>query len=176
MSHSRSAPRNKAEFRLRQLLGEFGNRIRVWREPATAMLHHSGPFGLRSVVPGGAFHPGVPRDKLMELWTPQHTVDEGFVDEHRIMNAEVCRDPDLRLFYSLERTDMRTGLRRSGQEARGLRARMLLEAYCWPSSLEDIRELLDAYPNAAIEFSLADRAVGVLPHRNHVVWEVREDY
>jgi hypothetical protein len=55
----------------------------------------------------------------------------------------------------------------------GLRARALLRSVLTPSSLDDFEAVWDQYPHDIIEFSAFDIKVGTLPHRNHVIWEVR---
>jgi hypothetical protein len=54
-----------------------------------------------------------------------------------------------------------------------LTTRVLLEHFMDASSREDLRELLDQYPDSAIEFSCFSVNVGVFPHRNTLFWEVR---
>lgn len=56
----------------------------------------------------------------------------------------------------------------------GLLARSLLRHYCDPASVDCIYELLDLYPDHAIEFSAFRVPVGTVPHRNTVIWEVRD--
>lgn len=59
------------------------------------------------------------------------------------------------------------------KRATGLRAQMILKELLWPSSYDDLMDLIDLFPEHVIEFGAHTRAVGVLPHRNTVVWEVR---
>jgi hypothetical protein len=54
----------------------------------------------------------------------------------------------------------------------GLRAKMLLERYLDPSSLECVEDLLNEWPDHVIEFTAFDRTLGTL-RRNTVIWEVR---
>jgi hypothetical protein len=51
--------------------------------------------------------------------------------------------------------------------------RAILKAYLWPADLENVERLLDEYPGHTIEFSACDRACGVEPDCNTIVWEVR---
>ncbi len=59
------------------------------------------------------------------------------------------------------------------EHAYGLTAQHWLQSTAWPSSYDDLMELLDCYPDGVVEFSIFSTAVGKLPHRNHVIWEVR---
>jgi hypothetical protein len=55
----------------------------------------------------------------------------------------------------------------------GIQALGLLKASLWPCSYSDLEELWELHPDAIIEFGAYDCAVGVLPHRNTIIWECR---
>jgi hypothetical protein len=42
-----------------------------------------------------------------------------------------------------------------------------------PSSRDDLDALFDLYPDAAVEFACFPHNLGIFPHRNTVIWEVR---
>lgn len=64
-------------------------------------------------------------------------------------------------------------LRNGWQHSHGVTARMLLRQHLWPSDLDCLDELLELYPDHVVELSAFERAVGVVPCRNTVTWEVR---
>lgn len=49
----------------------------------------------------------------------------------------------------------------------------ILAQHLNPNSMDDLRILLDQYPEHVIEFSVLDRCFGTVPHRNAIIWEVR---
>ena len=59
------------------------------------------------------------------------------------------------------------------RRAYGIRALEILRHFVPENDLNDIRALIDAYPRHVVEFSVADRCVGKIPHRQAVIWEVR---
>lgn len=42
-----------------------------------------------------------------------------------------------------------------------------------PSSYDDLQSLFDLYPDATVEFSVYSCHLGNIPHRNTIIWEVR---
>lgn len=60
-----------------------------------------------------------------------------------------------------------------GCHVEGTRARAVLEQYLNPNSLDDLKELLGTYPGHVVELTTLDRCYGTEPHRNTVIWEVR---
>jgi len=94
--------------------------------------------------------------------------------DHRLaIQGEMRRTVQgLYLFYSMAKLPMREALK-DGKHAEGLRAKMMLEHFCDPSSLNDIYWLLDKYEDASLEFTTWSCCFGTLPNRNTVVWEVR---
>ena len=68
---------------------------------------------------------------------------------------------------------MRIALQNNSKHYLGLSAKLVLEKFLDPASVEDIYTLARNYENAVIEFSCYDENVGVFPHRNTVIWEVR---
>ncbi len=49
----------------------------------------------------------------------------------------------------------------------------VLRHYLWPSDYDDLMATLDAYPDHVVELTACDRAIGVCPNRNTIIWEVR---
>lgn len=50
----------------------------------------------------------------------------------------------------------------------------LLRSILNANSYDDVSDLLDRYPDHVVEFSALDSCFGLIPHRNHIVWEVRK--
>lgn len=170
--------RTKAEFYRRWHAGLLGNRPRTWSSPAKlAASGWAGRVGIRSAQKGGPClcHLSVYQALMFaETWPCTPTFSEAMPDDLLLLQGEVARLPGgLHLTYSTVRgLTMRKALRRP-QRAAGLEAKLLLDRCLWPSSRDDLAALLDLYPDAVIEFGVHDCAVGVLPNRNAVVWEVR---
>jgi hypothetical protein len=68
---------------------------------------------------------------------------------------------------------MRTALSLENRHAENSVAVAILRHFLDGSSYDDLVDLLDLYDGAAIEFSVCDRPVGDLDHRNTIFWEVR---
>lgn len=55
----------------------------------------------------------------------------------------------------------------------GVAARMVLRRHLNENSLSDVTDLLEKYPDHILEISTVDRCIGTVPHRDHIVWEIR---
>lgn len=55
----------------------------------------------------------------------------------------------------------------------GVQARMVLRRHLNENSLDDVAELMEQYQDHVLELSAVDRCIGIVPHRNHIVWELR---
>jgi hypothetical protein len=77
---------------------------------------------------------------------------------------------DLR--YSNDKVPMRKAMDKC-LHAKGLTARMMLEHHMDSASLDDLKDLLDTYPGAVVEFTTLSEDLGLVPRRNTVFWEVR---
>lgn len=146
-------------------------------------------WGVRSGLAGG--------DKRMRLNVPSRDVPDLYrewfpsgggnlspmVDHAAVLKAEVFESDfapfGLNLFYVPPdktvryRQPWREAFREHGKQVRGLAVWKILEAYLWPSDLEDLRALLERFPGHVVEFTACDRAMGIVPNRNTVFWEVR---
>jgi hypothetical protein len=126
----------------------------------------------------------VPLDKIpyeIEEWKKQGmkekdiSFNETMPDEHIAIQGEIMKSENgIYLLYSTLKTQMNTALKEKPEHAFGLKANILLKENLWPSSLADVEALLDLYPDSVIEFSAYEIAVGNLPGRNTVIWEVRD--
>lgn len=102
------------------------------------------------------------------------TFNESMPDEALTIQGEVTRAPG-GLYLRCDRTP---GLKMKdamavAKDAWGVHAKLVLDHFLWPNSLDDVEILLDTYPDHVVEFSTYDRAVGDQPRRNTIIWEVR---
>jgi hypothetical protein len=92
----------------------------------------------------------------------------------RRLNGELWRGPGgLYLHHSTAQTHLRAALEQSGRHAENSAALSILRWACCPNSLDDLMTLLDLYQDAVIEFTAYDAEIGDVPHRDCIVWEVR---
>ncbi len=172
--------------------GKLGNKFRTWR--SLEELESSGYNGLCSIRyldPSWPFAKyGVPAKDVgneclkLILYGVDRTVrtdpkklifNEAAPDELLTIQGEIIELPiGLCLYYSALPDRMRIALAKDGKQLIGLSAKMMLEKYLDPNSLEDIRILLDRYSGHGIEFSTYSICVGDISHRNTVIWEVRQ--
>lgn len=175
--------RSKAEFYRLWHAGLLGNKPRTWANLAQLFASgYPGPVGIRTVgVSGGKVRYRVPLEEVaavVHTWPGTPTFSEPMPDHLRLIQGEVMNGTNgLELTYSLANDGtglpmMREAMRRP-ERATGIVAAVLLTHYLWPASLEEIRRLLEDYPDSVIEFGAHDCAVGELPRRNTVIWEVR---
>jgi hypothetical protein len=182
------AIRSKAQNYLLYEAGAYGNKLRTWTRFQD--IERSG-YGGRIVmryqgVAGGAQYPRLGeqltlaevRDALA-TWTKLGAqleavaYNEAAPDHALLIQGEVMLSTEhISFFCSDEKTTMRKALQR-GQQIDGVRALCLLRQHLFPSSWEDIQELLERFPDSVIEFSAFAHAVGFLRNRNTVIWEVR---
>lgn len=196
------APRTKKDFYARYIMGGFGNKPRTWADwKELAESDYNGLVTARDMKPGGPCHYRVPaRDiraayKHWQRWKdaenhlyvplPQQRAafspaafryNESMPDEHLVLQGNVWMgERGLRLEYSCEKNiGHRDAVNQPYlKEAEGLLTYSLLRVHLYPSSFEDLMELLDEYEGATIEFSAYSRSVGVIPHRNVIFWECR---
>lgn len=67
----------------------------------------------------------------------------------------------------------RQAFRQGGKQTIGLAAHELLQSWMWDSDYADLLALLERYPDHAVEMTVCSRAVGLIPNRNTIIWEVR---
>jgi len=102
----------------------------------------------------------------------QYRFNEPMPDESLILQGEVVNKcGKLWLAYCRDKVTMRVALGNLTHVV-GLQARMILKGACDATSFVWIEELLERYPNHAIEFSAFEKKVGHL-NLNTVIWEVR---
>lgn len=180
----------KTDFVRRYNAGEFGNRSPSWSTIEEFESCHSTPesltglYHLRNRVAGGPTRYNVSAKTFKDdfLWM---TVEQGvrlrdiYVSEmcptHLTqIQGEVMRTPEgLYLYYSQIKKPMRDSLKEGGREAKGLRAKMLLEHFMDTNSYEWLNTLLDQYPDHVVEFTTLSKCWGTNPGYNTLFWEVR---
>ena len=81
------------------------------------------------------------------------------------------------LLYTKVKKPMNIALAEQTLHAEGLKARLLLKSNMSESSYEDLRALVEVFPeNTVVEFSGYDTFVGNIPGRTMIVWEARGRY
>jgi hypothetical protein len=181
-------PTKSASYRLYHG-GEFGNKLRTWDSLVSVVSSgFSGKIVMRyKGANGGAIYPRLGEHlnlneaaAAVRSWIAagaredQIAYNEAAPDAALILQGEVMLSVEhVSLFWSAERTTMRRAMNR-GRQWEGLRALALLKERLFPSSWEDVNLLLERFPTAVIEFSAYRHAVGNIPGRNAVIWEVRD--
>lgn len=92
-----------------------------------------------------------------------------------LLQGEIVRDERFgyALHYSRVAAPMRAALLAAPENHLGPGALLIVKRLMTPNSYEDLRALLEIYPDAAIEMSIFRRNVGSFPQRNTIFWEVR---
>jgi len=170
--------------------GAFGNQLRVWRTAEDFIdSGYKGNIGLRySGKQFGAPWIGnkIPDDCAVatrEILCEQegyHKEDyyfcEAAPDSMLTLQGEVQRGlTGLDLRYSTKRYNMRKAFELETKHISGVGALYLLQKHLWPTSYDDLQILLDWFPDHVIEFAAFAVALGSVPGRNTVIWEVRKD-
>ncbi len=166
--------------------GLLFNRLNVWN--SVKELLNSGYKGTVSIrYKGGSRGSGfyaysVPVSevrKVVEEWKSKGALEERIVfnesapDEYLTIQGEITYNPQLELFYSTEKKKMNEALK-NGISASGLKARIMLKHYMDPMSYADTMALLEMFPEHVIEFSTYSINLGIIPHRNTIIWEIRK--
>lgn len=104
----------------------------------------------------------------------QIAFNQNMPDKYLTLQGEIMKNENgLFLIYTKVKKPMNLALREKEEYVFGLSALKILKEYLWPSSFSDIEALLDIYSDSVIEFSAYESAVGNIPGRNAVIWEVR---
>lgn len=169
--------------------GEFGNTVPQWfsldkweaERPQAIEL-----WGIRSGLAGGdkRMRLNVPTVEVAGLYREWFPSDGGnispMIDMYAILRAEVWEadiSPCGLMVYFADGYDpadpWRGSFRKYGRTLQGIQALTMLQRHLWPNDLEDLRLTLERFPGHVVELSACSRAVGVIPHRNTIVWEVR---
>lgn len=93
-------------------------------------------------------------------------------NHQRLIQGEVCYNPDICLTYSFVQRPLSDALAQESHHVHGASARAILRSYLRVESIEWLEHLLREFPDAAVEFTEFRTPQGVL--REHlVIWEVR---
>lgn len=168
---------SKAQFYRLYSAGVLGNRSHQWFSLADFLSSgFTGEVGIRSLKAGGRCQyyvkSGEVAERLRQFW-PSDGYNISPMMPPTLLVGEIGCYPDWFLYYSTNGQQMRDALRAAPQWAEGLKARVILKHYMDPHSWGDLQDLMDLYPDAAIEFGVYNQPVGILPHRNTIIWEVR---
>lgn len=169
---------SKKQFYELYLAGHLGNKLRTFASPSE--LRDSRYYGTVTARSTSEHDKTclyrIPWKEAIHL--PKHfCFNEPAPDDQLLIQGEVMRtEAGLYLGYSTERyLPMRIALRKA-KIAQGLKAKLILEHFLSPASYEELMGLLgllERYPDAVVEFSTYDKCLGNLPHRNTIIWEVR---
>lgn len=177
-----TAPTSKIEFYRRYMAGEFGNRPKSWANVDELLADGwpiDKPVSCRNFkVVGGLV---VLAASLEEIRTKNGgTFDDlTFVEpvpHHRnLIQGEISRGlGPLEMSYStrlhVSNRDCRSEF---AKHVSGVEVYILLRHFMFASDFENLMNLLEKFPEAAIEFSTFECCVGVLPMSNTIIWEVR---
>ena len=194
-SPSRPRPPIKNKHQASKLFGQgsFGNYCKQWENAQDVI--DSGYKGLlvlrtRGSGGGGATIYDLTVDQAVRVvkngYCPSIGVDrvpflhginyfnEQLNDDYKrvVIQGEICRLPVGLVFrYSTVNTKMKPAMQKYSREVWGTKALLLLDLCC-ANGHECILDLLDEYPDHVIEFTVFNRACGVLGRRT-IVWEVR---
>jgi len=173
--------KNKKTFYELWRRGRFGNTLRSWADMQSfRAARYTGITGLRDMRPGGTFIKDIPAANVERHFIAEtHVICEAASDERLTIQGEIQLSSycgyDLR--YSIvPGYRMRDGLARFQQHASGLNALCQVRSRMDPASWDDLREILEDYPGAVVEFSCYAMEVGNCRGRNTIFWEVRTDY
>lgn len=186
--------RSKRKFFELWEAGVLGNRTKLFHTLEEALSSGEKQIGFREVgkTGGGAWVLHKQKDSLTRLefevvvaveysiWVAKgrtFIMDNSVPNDHSVMQGEVIRTYNgLESFLAIGRglAPMRITMAQGLHKHRGgAETNVILERYMDPSSRDDLRDIMDLYPDAAVEFTCFDVNVGNLPHRNTIFWEIR---
>lgn len=141
-------------------------------------------WGVRTQVPGGPCRLNCPREEVRETAERPEYRAAGVNISMMIgatypvtLWADVYDSPAGVLVYGVEYPptggSWRALMPIMGRHYEGVAARMLLKRHLNPNSLADVEAVFERWPGHVLELSAVEACIGVVPHRNHVVWELR---
>lgn len=182
----------KQQFYKLWLSGQLGNRLGAWRADGDLTAARRLPWvSIRGTVPNIPMtHPVAACDidstlerlcrtrgrELRDFMVCQGTPDQ--YDPAAVCSLVVQGELTERpggwyFFHSSSKLTMRHALDRHGEHSEGYGVEDYLRRVCTPDSFNDIVDLLEVYPSHIIELAVYTRCLGILPHRNTIIWEVR---
>lgn len=169
---------NKAQMYAAMKAGKFGNTNTHWYALEDYLRSgYPGLVGLRGGTKGWPTRYNLTREEVIALWPdapPGSNISPMLPDQKILLQGEV-KDTEmgLALHCSTVKAPMKTALSTEFLNLYGFNAHMALKRHLWPSDLADLYILLNQYPGHVVEFSSYSVPVGCIPHRNTVIWEVR---
>ena len=176
-----AAPTNKFDFYRRYLVGEFGNRPKSWANYEELMSSGwkgdliscrnfkvvGGLVCLANTLDEIRYKNGGSFDDLTFVEPVPHYLN--------LIQGEICRNlGPLEMSYSTRLNVSNRDCRApDARHVSGVAIMILLRHFMFASDFEHLMDLIDRYPEAAIEFSVFECCVGVLPMSNTIIWEVR---
>lgn len=177
---------SKRDFVPRYAAGEFGNASPTWMD-LFKFIEEADPrelYHLRNgAVAGGMTYYKQTYLQAIKRWREAENRGDWYcsmqvpsrVEQSLLLQGEVILTPwsGINLLYSRVKEPMRTALATHSESSQGIIAVSLLRWALCPNSYEWLQELLDRYPEHAVEFSAYERRWGTLPNFNTLFWEVR---
>lgn len=168
--------------------GEFGNTVPMWFSAwrwLESQSENNYPYwGIRTLTPGGPCLLNCPAYETYGVARKYelngHSVNiSPMIDRITTVTmwANLWDSPSGLVLECIENPPKRGSWRElmpiQAKTYTGTAAKMRLERHLNPNSLDDLRILIDQYPNAVYEFSAMASCFGTVPGRNAVIWEVR---
>jgi hypothetical protein len=166
--------------------GRFGNTVPAFpdltswlaREPRWA----APAWGVRSLVSGDPrMRLNLPTEAVVEYCRTAFGADpytiSPMVDPWLTWRAEIFDSPTgLACRHVVGRPELpwRRAFAECGETLARPGARFWLRAFLNPNSHDDLMDLFDHYPGHVVELTALGRCYGTVPHRNAIVWEVRD--
>jgi len=176
---------NKKEFYELYNAGLLGNRALAWNTHDELLASDwRGDICIRGVnIPRNQVRYNIPFEKVPEeikdlesKGIPKEILrfNQSMPDQDLVMQGEAAYLlHGWELTYTTVKTPMNKAFEKERLVARGLAVKLMLESTMDPSSFEDLKALFDLYPESIVEFSTYRIAIGNIPGRNTVFWEVR---
>lgn len=171
----------KAQFIELYFRGALGNRLRTWKNYGDLLASgYKGNVTVRSRIPDvshGCIYQ-VPVDSIPAIFPKLrdsgsldlYYFNESAPDEHLAIQGELWNRS---LTWSAKKLPMREALQKPSY-AEGSTTEMLLRQHMNDNSYEDFMLLRNLYPDHVIEFGCYYKCLGDIPHRNVIIWEVRD--
>lgn len=182
--------RDKLDMYRRLGRGEFGNTLPQWVDVSAWRADNAGsmlPFwGVRTMAAGGPCRLNCPAAEVPSTFaeferTGFRAQISAMVDRVATVTlwADIWDSPAGLVVYGIEFPDIaggwdwRNSMPTRGRHWHGTAAKLLLARHLNPNSLADLGDVFDRFPGHVVEVSALDRCYGTIPHRNAIVWEVR---
>lgn len=175
-------------FRLLQE-GAFGNTtpqwfsVEAWQSDRLG-ARTGGLWGIRSAATSGGDKRtklNVPVEEvpgLVQQWFPGGGGQiSPMVDHSATLRAHVHRDHQgTQLWYveGLRQVSWREAFAIHSRRCERTAAELILRRHLNENSFDDLHALLDRFDGHIVELTAMDRCYGTVPHRNTVIWEVRD--